>query len=46
MGMDKKLKLRQFTIQESWDAMKPKVQRNKKKYTRKDKHKKSGGEGY
>ncbi len=26
-------------MQEIWEAMKPKVQRNKKKYTRKSKHK-------
>ncbi len=26
-------------MQEIWAAMKPKVQRNKKKYTRKSKHK-------
>ena len=45
MESDKGLKVTQFTIQEIWDAMKPKVQRNKK-YTRKDKHKKSGGERY
>ena len=29
----------QLTMQEIWDAMKPKVQKNKKKYTRKTKHK-------
>ncbi len=28
-------------MQEIWEAMKPKVQRNKKKYTRKSKHKDS-----
>lgn len=45
-NINRRLKVTQFTIQEIWDAMKPKVQRNKKKYTRKDKHKKSGGERY
>jgi len=39
MGSDKKLVKIQVTMQEIWEAMKPKVQRNKKKYTRKSKHK-------
>ena len=34
----KKLKQIQITQQEIWDAMKPNVYRNKKKYTRKKKH--------
>ncbi len=29
----------QLTMQEIWDACKPKIQKNKKKYTRKIKHK-------
>ena len=29
-------------MREIWDAMKPNVYRNKKKYTRKKKHKKGG----
>jgi|11_taG_2_1085331.scaffolds.fasta_scaffold02052_14 hypothetical protein len=46
MGVDKKLEKKVFTIQEIWAAMRGSVERNKKKYTRKDKHKKSGGERY
>lgn len=34
----KKLKQIQVTQQEIWDAMKPNVYKNKKKYTRKKKH--------
>jgi hypothetical protein len=30
------------TMREIWDAMKPNVYRNKRKYTRKSKHKKCG----
>jgi hypothetical protein len=29
-----------LTMQEIWQQTKPKIQKNKKKYTRKDKHKK------
>ena len=46
MGVDKKLEKKVFTIQEIWAAMRGSVEKSKKKYTRKDKHKKSGGEGY
>jgi hypothetical protein len=39
--MEKKpLKVIKVTMQEIYDAMKPSVQRNKKKYSRKTKHKK------
>ena len=43
MGMDKKLVTIKVTMSEIWSAMKPSVHRNRKKYTRKDKHK---GKGY
>jgi len=36
---DNKLKNTQFTIQEIWQAMRGNIYKNKKKYTRKDKHK-------
>ena len=39
--MDKKetkLQKTQFTIQEIWQAMRGTIQKSKKKYTRKDKH--------
>ncbi len=39
-GRDKKLKKTEFTIQEIWQAMRSNIYKNKKKYTRKDKHKK------
>ena len=34
-----KLEKTQFTIQEIWQAMRGSIQKSKKKYTRKDKHK-------
>ncbi len=40
--MDKKspkLQKTQFTIQEIWQAMRGSIQKSKKQYTRKDKHK-------
>ena len=36
---NKKLQKTQFTIQEIWQAMRGNVQKNKKKYDRKTKHK-------
>tara|TARA_R110000782_G_scaffold75056_1_gene149894 strand:+ start:221 stop:358 length:138 start_codon:yes stop_codon:yes gene_type:complete len=33
----------QFTIQEIWQAMRGNIQKSKKQYTRKDKHKKYDG---
>tara|TARA_B100000497_G_scaffold100595_1_gene114124 strand:- start:344 stop:469 length:126 start_codon:yes stop_codon:yes gene_type:complete len=39
MESDKKLVKIQLTIQEIWQAMKPTVEKNKKKYNRKLKHK-------
>lgn len=40
MSDDKnKLQITQFTIQEIWQAMRGSVQKNKKKYNRKSKHK-------
>ena len=36
---NKQLKNTQFTIQEIWMAMRGKVQKSKKQYTRKTKHK-------
>ena len=35
------MKTTTFTMQESWIASRPNVQKNKKKYVRKDKHKKN-----
>jgi len=35
----KKLKKIEVTMREIWDATKPKIQKNKKKYNRKPKHK-------
>ena len=32
------------TMQEIWDAMRPNVYKNKKKYSRKKKHKKDGSD--
>lgn len=37
-----KFKKIELTIQEIWQAMKPKVKKNKKKYNRKTKHKNKG----
>ena len=39
-----KLKKIELTIQEIWDACNPKIQKNKKKYNRKTKHKKKENE--
>ena len=39
MGTDKKLVTIKLTMQEVWQAMRGSVQKNKKKYTRKTKHK-------
>lgn len=39
MESDKKLVKVLITQREIWDAMRPSVQKNKKKYTRKEKHK-------
>jgi len=36
---DKILRTISITMREQWDAMKPNVYRNRKKYTRKKKHK-------
>jgi hypothetical protein len=36
---NKKLQKTEFTIQEIWQAMRGNVQKNKKKYNRKTKHK-------
>ncbi len=41
-GKKPNIKLTIATMKEIWDAMKPNVYRNKKKYTRKNKHKKGG----
>ena len=40
-----KLRKIELTIQEIWDACKPKIQKNKKKYNRKKKHKKKDDAG-
>lgn len=39
--LSRSMKKIQVTMKEIYDAMRPSVQRNKKKYTRKTKHKKS-----
>ena len=39
MGQPKKIKNVTLTIQEMWNAMRHNVQRNKKKYYKKTKHK-------
>lgn len=39
-----KLKKIELTIQEIWNACRPKIQKNKKKYNRKTKHKKKRNE--
>ena len=36
---DKILRTISITMREQWDAMKPNIYRNRKKYTRKKKHK-------
>lgn len=40
---DKKLKTITVSMQEIWQHTKPKVHKDKKKYTRKDKHKGDSG---
>ena len=40
MEPNKKIKKIEMTLQEIWAAMRPNVYKNKKKYTRKSKHKK------
>tara|TARA_R110001599_G_scaffold50424_3_gene142720 strand:+ start:70 stop:201 length:132 start_codon:yes stop_codon:yes gene_type:complete len=42
MAKESRYKPTVATMREIWDAMKPNVYRNKKKYTRKSKHKKTG----
>ena len=42
MEKKKNIKPTVATMREIWDAMKPNVYKNKKKYTRKKKHKKGG----
>tara|TARA_R110002020_G_scaffold129206_1_gene289456 strand:- start:325 stop:456 length:132 start_codon:yes stop_codon:yes gene_type:complete len=42
MKKKKNIKPTIATMREIWDAMKPNVYRNKKKYTRKNKHRNKG----
>ena len=42
--LSRSMKKIQVTMKEIYDAMRPSVQRNKKKYTRKTKHKNNGEE--
>ena len=42
--LSRSMKKIKVTMKEIYDAMRPSVERNKKKYTRKTKHKKDGKE--